>query len=167
MTRRAEISLLFDFFVTAQRVRRALAEGMASSGMRPDEYAVYSLLFDMGPLTATEMSELLSMPLSTVLDYLKAMNAADHLERSAHPSDGRALELRLSRQGVAAHRQAHDHWEVVRKRIEGGLSTPIGGVRRALRDLGDAAEGVDAPPARRRRASVGWPRPAALARARS
>src|SRR5690349_2780074 len=52
--RRADVSLLFDFFVVSQRLRRVLAEAMVEAGMRPDEYAVYSLLYDKGPLTATE-----------------------------------------------------------------------------------------------------------------
>jgi DNA-binding MarR family transcriptional regulator len=148
MTGRADISLLFDLFVTSQRVRRSLADAMAESGMRPDEYAVYSLLFDKGPLTATEMSDALGMPLTTVLDYVKAMSSAGHVDRMPHPSDGRALQLQLTRAGVAAHRRAHDHWEIVRKRIEGNLTMPIGQVRRALQALGDAAN-VVAMPARR------------------
>lgn len=136
---RADVSMLFDLFVAAQRVRRVLADGMAESGLRPDEYAVYSLLFEHGPLTATEMSELLGMPLTTVLDYLKAMNATGHLEKTPHPSDGRALQLRLSRAGVAAHKRAHDHWNVVRARLEDGLPMPIDQVRRALQALDEAA----------------------------
>jgi DNA-binding MarR family transcriptional regulator len=144
MAKRAEISLLFDLFVTSQRVRRVLSDAMAGSGMRPDEYAVYSLLFERGPITATEMSELLGMPLSTVLDYLKAINAARHLERTNHPGDGRALLLALNRRGIAAHTRAHDHWEVIRKRIEGALPIPIHQVRLALRALDDAAVGAAA-----------------------
>ena len=131
--------MLFDLFVAAQRVRRVLAEGMAKSGLRPDEYAVYSLLFEHGPLTATDMADQLGMPLTTVLDYLKAMTAAGHLDRTPDPSDGRALQLRLSRGGVAAQKRAHDHWNVVRVRLEGGLPIPIGQVRRALQALDEAA----------------------------
>jgi DNA-binding MarR family transcriptional regulator len=145
MTGRPDISLLFDLFVTSQRIRRILADAMAESGMRPDEYAVYSLLFDKGPLTATEMSEALGMPLTTVLDYVKAMSSDGHVDRMPHPADGRALQLHLTRSGVAAHRRAHDHWEVVRKQIEGNLSMPIGQVRRALQALGDAANVVAIP----------------------
>jgi DNA-binding MarR family transcriptional regulator len=137
---RAEISLLFDLFVTSQRVRRVLADAMANSGMRPDEYAVYGLLFEHGPLTATEMSELLGMPLSTVLDYLKAISSARHLARAPHPGDGRAQLLSLNRRGLAAHERAHAHWEPIRRRIEGSLRMPIQQVRDALRALDDAAQ---------------------------
>lgn len=145
MSKRADISLLFDLFVTAQRVRRVLSDGMAKSGLRPDEYAVYSLLFEDGPLTATEMSELMGMPLTTVLDYLRTMSSAGHLDRTPHPSDGRALELRLSRAGIAAQKRAHDHWEVVRKRLEGRLPMPIERIRLALQALDDAALSLSGP----------------------
>jgi DNA-binding MarR family transcriptional regulator len=149
---RAEISLLFDFFVTAQRLRRVLADGMAESGLRPDEYAVYSLLFEREPLTATQMAEYLGMPLTTVLDYIKSMTAAGHVVRTAHPFDGRATELSLSRAGARAHRRANAHWEVVRKQIEENLSIPIADVRRALHALDDAADSTRLAPKLRRAA---------------
>jgi DNA-binding MarR family transcriptional regulator len=138
--RRADVSLLFDFFVAAQRLRRVLTDGLEESGMRPDEYAVYSLLLEKGPLTATEMAELLGMPLTTVLDYLKEMTRAGHLVRTSHPFDGRAVQLSLNRSGLAAQRRANRHWEVVRRQIEENLSVPVGDIRRALRALDDSAE---------------------------
>lgn len=140
MPRRADVSLLFDLFVAGQRVRRVLADGMAGSGMRADEYAVYSLLFMYGPLTATEMARQLGLPLSTVLDYLKAIDSAGHLERVPHPRDGRAVQVALNSKGVAAHVRAHEHWEVVRKQVEGSLRMPKATVRAALQALDDAAE---------------------------
>jgi DNA-binding MarR family transcriptional regulator len=166
MPRRADISLLFDLFVTAQRVRRVLTDGMADSGMRPDEYAVSSLLFENGPLTATEMSELLGMPLTTVLDYLKAMSSAGHLERMPHPSDGRALQLRLSRSGVGAQKRANTHWEVVRKRLESSLPMPIDQVRRALQALDEAALRASDPLLQGSHRTLGGEGPAGLVRIR-
>ncbi len=124
MPKRADVSLLFDFFVTSQRLRRVLSDAMAESGMRPDEYAVYSLLLEKGPLTATEMAGFLGMPLTTVLDYV----------------NGRATQLSLNRSGVAAQKRANAYWEVVRKQIEEGLGLPIPAVRRALGALDDSAD---------------------------
>ena len=140
MPKRVDVSLLFDFFVTAQRLRRVLSDALAASGMRPDEYAVYSLLFDAGPLTATEMAGLLGMPLTTVLDYLKAMTAAGHVTRTSHPFDGRAVQLSLNRTGVAAHRRANKHWEIARREIEENLSMPVERIRRGLHALDQAVE---------------------------
>jgi DNA-binding MarR family transcriptional regulator len=139
MPRRADVSLLFDLFVVSQRVRRVLADGMAGSGMRADEYAVYSLLFVNGPLTATEMTQQLGLPLSTVLDYVRAIDEAGHLQRVPHPDDGRAVHLALNARGIAAQKRANRHWEVVRKEIEGSLQMPKSQVRAALAALDDAA----------------------------
>jgi DNA-binding MarR family transcriptional regulator len=137
---RADISLLYDFFVTAQRLKRVLADAMSESGLRPDEYAVYSLLLERGPLTATQMAEYLGMPLTTVLDYIRSMTAAGHVVRTAHPFDGRATELSLSRAGLRAQRRANAHWEVVRKQIEENLPVAIKDIRRALRALDDSVD---------------------------
>jgi DNA-binding MarR family transcriptional regulator len=134
-----EISLLFDFFVTSQRLRRVLTDALLDAGMRPDEYAVYSLLLERGPLTASEMAEMLGMPLTTVLDYVRSLDRAGHVVKTAHPFDGRATELSLSKSGLAAQRRANRHWEVVRKNIEGGLEVPVAQVRRSLRALDDSA----------------------------
>ena len=141
---RADISLLFDFFVTSQRIKRVLAEAMAPAGMKADEYAVYSLLFEKAPLTATQMAELLAMPLTTVLDYLRAMSDARHVERIPHPGDGRAVLLRLSPRGVSAHRRAHDHFDVVHQQVIRSLPVPVARVRAALNALDQAVEAVQA-----------------------
>ena len=151
MAKRADVSLLFDFFVVSQRLRRVLTAALAESGMRPDEYAVYSLLYEKGPLTATEMAELMAMPLTTVLEYLKAMTAAGHVVRTAHPFDGRATQLSLNRRGIAAQERAHAHWEVARRQIEEGLTMPVPKVRKALRALDDS---VSRSRLERRRSSI-------------
>ena len=80
--------MLFDLFALNQRLRRLLALALADAGLRADEYAVYSLLFDQGPLTATQMAVRMAMPLTTVLDYLRTMDARGHLRRARHPRDG-------------------------------------------------------------------------------
>jgi DNA-binding MarR family transcriptional regulator len=151
VAKRADVSLLFDFFVVSQRLRRVLTAALAESGMRPDEYAVYSLLYEKGPLTATEMAELMAMPLTTVLEYLKAMTAAGHVVRTAHPFDGRATQLSLNRRGIAAQERAHAHWEVVRRQIEERLTMPVPKVRKALRALDDS---VSRSRLERRRSSI-------------
>ena len=151
MPERADVSLLFDFFVTSQRLRRVLADAMSASGMRPDEYAVYSLLFEKAPLTATEMADFLAMPLSTVLDYLKEMTVAGHIVRSVHAFDGRAVQLSLSRSGIAAQKRANGYWEVVRRLIEENLDLPLERIRRALQAIDDSAAHADQALRRRER----------------
>jgi len=132
------ISLLFDLFVLNQRVRRLVATALAEVSLRGDEYAVYSLVFEQGPLTATEMARRLGMPLTTVLDYLRAMDGRGHLHRERHPRDGRAQQLSLTMEGIAEQRRTNKAWEVMRARLERSLPISQTEIRRALHALDDA-----------------------------
>lgn len=133
------ISLLFDLFVVNQHVRRLLGAALADAPLTADEYAVYGLLFEQGPLTATEMSKRLGMPLTTLLDYLRTMSSRRHLRRRPHPSDGRAQHLELTLTGVGAHRRTNEFWEAMRTQLELALEMPADDVRRALHALDQAA----------------------------
>jgi DNA-binding MarR family transcriptional regulator len=133
-----EVSLMFDLFVLNQHVRRLMAAALAEAPLRADEYAVYGLLFEQAPLTATEMARRMGMPLTTVLDYLSAMDDRRHLRREPHPRDGRAQQLSLTMAGVTAHRRTNRAWEVMRINLERSLPLPVNEVRRALHGLDDA-----------------------------
>lgn len=133
-----EISLLFDLFVLNQRVRRLMTAALADVGLRADEYAVYSLLFEQAPLTATEMARRMGMPLTTVLDYLRAMDDRRHLRRQRHPRDGRAQQVSLTMAGISEQRRTNRAWEVMRVNLEQSLLIPAKDVRRALQALDDA-----------------------------
>ncbi len=133
-----DISLLFDLFAVYQRVGGLVSLGLDGAGLSGDEYAVYSVLFDLGPLTATEMAGHLGMPLTTVLDYLRVMDRRRHIHRVPHPVDGRARQVRLSPQGLAAHRRAHAAWEQMASLVESSLALPVARVRQSLQALDDA-----------------------------
>jgi len=92
-------------------VRTLLTAAMRDSRLRPDEYAAYSVLFEAGPVTMTEMARELGMPVTTAADYVRAMQARGHLRRDAHPSDSRAYLLALTPAGKRAHRQANGFFE--------------------------------------------------------
>ena len=81
------------------------------AGLRPDEYAAYSVVFEMRTITLTEMAEQLAMPLTTVAEYVRAMTERGHLRRKQHPTDQRARLLTLSPAGLRAHRQASRAFE--------------------------------------------------------
>jgi DNA-binding MarR family transcriptional regulator len=133
-----DISLLFDLFAVYQRVGGVVALALDGAGLRGDEYAVYSVLFDLGPLTATEMAGHLGMPLTTVLDYLRVMDRRRHIVRVRHPVDGRARQIRLNPQGLAAHRRASAAWQRMADLIDASLALPVDRVRQSLQALDDA-----------------------------
>ncbi len=100
-------SLLFDLFAASQQVRSLLAEAMAGCGLRPDEYGVYSGLFEFGPVSPTELAALVGMAPTTLSNYLGEMRGRGHMVETPNPSDGRSRLLSLSADGRAAHKRAN------------------------------------------------------------
>ncbi len=136
------ISVLFDVFVVNQRLRSLLGAVMVDAGMRADEYAVYSLLFERGPLSPTQLASGLGMPLTTVLDYLREIQARGHASRRKNPADGRSYLVALNMAGVRAHRVANAFWEKARAMVEAGLGQDMPDVVAALRALDEAVAGA-------------------------
>jgi DNA-binding MarR family transcriptional regulator len=104
-------SLLFDVFVLGQRTRALVNAAMSDAGLRPDEYAAYSVVFELRTVTLTEMANGLAMPVTTVAEYVRAMSERGHLRRTTHPKDQRARLLALTPAGLRAHRQASRTFE--------------------------------------------------------
>jgi DNA-binding MarR family transcriptional regulator len=104
-------SILFDIFRVGQATRTLVAEAMQDAELRPDEYAAYSVVFEMGPITLTELSAQLAMPLTTLADHVRTMTERGHLRRKVHPMDQRAFLLALTPEGLRTHRRAARSFE--------------------------------------------------------
>ena len=110
--RHTTYSLFFDVFVLGQRVRELLAASMATSPLRPDEYAIYSVVFEDEAVSPTAMAAQLSMPLTTVVDAIRTMERRGHVRRIPNPRDGRSYLVVLTGDGLRAHADAHALFEV-------------------------------------------------------
>ena len=103
--RRMRSSLLFDLFAANQRVRSLLTAAMDGAGLKPDEYAVYSALFEFEPISPTEIATIVGMPPTTLSHYIRAMRERGHLDERRNPQDSRSRVLTLTvsgRQGAPA-----------------------------------------------------------------
>ena len=140
--RHRRISLLFDLFAASNRVRVLLRQAMANTDLRPDDYAIYSAVFKVGPLTISELAIVVGMPLTTVSDYVQAMASRGHARRSENPLDNRSVLVTLTDEGLAAHHAARISFAKVMNRLRRALPIPEQDVIRALHALDDAASQV-------------------------
>jgi DNA-binding MarR family transcriptional regulator len=138
LERRRRISVLFDVFTVGNRVRALLGQAMAGSGLRPDEYGVYSAVLQVGPLTISELAQVMGMPLTTVSDYVRAMTARGHALRSRNPADSRSYLVSLTEEGIAAHHRAMVAFVAAIDRVRAALPVPERDLARALHALDDA-----------------------------
>ena len=154
MARRARSSLLFDLFAASQQVKSLLAAAMADAGMRADDYAVYSALFEFEPLTPTELGRVVGMPATTASHYVRAMRERGDLRETRNPSDSRSRMLELSATGRTAHRRASLAFEEAYRRFVARIADPED-ARQALLEIEEAAAAALAELAREANAQTG------------
>ncbi len=133
------LSPLYYLNVAGREVRALLATAMEGSPLTPDDYAVYSLLFEVGPISATQLSREAGMPLTTALDLVRTLERRGHLIRRRDPRDQRAMSVRLSPAGLTAQREAERFFTEADRRLRRALGRDSAEASRLLVALADAA----------------------------
>ena len=135
----SHLSLLFHLFAAEQRVRTLLTNAMADCGLRADEYAVYSVLFDEGPHAPTDVAKRVGMPPTTMSHYVRAMLERGHVEREIVASDRRSYWLRLTESGFAAHAKASRAFAEADRRFMAAFGAGEPDALAVLASIGQAA----------------------------
>ena len=147
------ISLPFDIFELSTRLGTYLGRALEGTGVRPAEYAVYSLMLEAGPRTPSELAAMLGMPLSTMSTYLGAMLGRGDAKRIPNPSDGRSVRVVLTDRGRGVVRTVNPPFTRAVAALEANLDSPVGDVREVLRGVLEAIERADTELATERNAS--------------
>ena len=95
------LSLLYQAWLLTQASREFMRHALAGSGMRGDEYGLYSYLFANGPRTLSQAARDLGEPVTTLAAVLGPLIDAGDVVRRAHPRDRRAKLLELTDAGRA------------------------------------------------------------------
>jgi DNA-binding MarR family transcriptional regulator len=136
----SQLSLLFELFAVEQRVGALVGAAMADCGLRPDQYAVYSVLFDEGPASPSEVARRVGMPVTTMSHYTRAMLERGHARRRQDPADRRSFRLELTAAGSAAHGRASRAFAEADSRFMAALTIRPAQARRTLEALAVAAD---------------------------
>ena len=81
----SRLSLLFELYAASRSAGELLRAAMVDSPLTPEEYAVYSVLFDEGPHAPTELARRAGMPPTSMSHFVRAMLERGHAERAAYP----------------------------------------------------------------------------------
>lgn len=137
------ISLPFEIFTASQRLGTYLDRALEGTGIRPAEYAVYSLMLEAGPRTPSELAAMLGMPLSTLSTYLGAMLARRDAKRIPNPADGRSVRVVLTDRGRGVVRTVNPPFTRAVVALETNLDRPVADVRSVLIGIVEAIDRAD------------------------
>ena len=87
-TRRATLTIISRFI-----------ERMADFDLRPVDFSVLSLIGHNPGITSRELCSALNILPPNMVGFLKAFERRDLIERTPHPTDGRAMGLSLTQNG--------------------------------------------------------------------
>jgi DNA-binding MarR family transcriptional regulator len=134
------LSLPFDLFALSSRVGAYLDRALDGTGLKPVEYAIYSLMLEAGPRTPSELAAALGVPPSTMSGYLRPMLERGDARRLPNPADGRSFRVELTEQGLQAQRRVEPAFSVADLAILARLDRPPDEVRATLAAIADAIE---------------------------
>ena len=141
--RQPRISLLFQVFKTNQLARTYVRRVLDEATMRGDDFAVYSLLYVMGPASPLVVADGLGMPATTLSGYLAKLEERGHLARRPHPSDGRSHLVALTPAGEAAFSAQRATFSAGLRRLERALGGGDERIYEALEALQDALRAAE------------------------
>jgi len=104
-------SVFLEVYALGQAVRQLLVAMLADGPLTPEEYAIYSVVFEAESITPTEMGRRLGLPKTTVMERLRLMEERAHVGHLPHPRDGRSYRVVLTAAGLVAHRRANQLFE--------------------------------------------------------
>jgi DNA-binding MarR family transcriptional regulator len=74
----SRLSLLFELYAASRAAGELVQAAMADAPLSPEEYAVYSVLFDEGPHAPTELARRSGMPPTSMSHFVRAMFERGH-----------------------------------------------------------------------------------------
>ena len=112
---------------------------MVDSPLTPEEYAVYSVLFDEGPHAPTELARRSGMPPTSMSHFVRAMFERDHAKRAPSEEDRRSYRIVLTDAGLRAHAASSAAFAEADERFVRALAIDEEEARAVLRGIGSAA----------------------------
>jgi DNA-binding MarR family transcriptional regulator len=135
----SRLSLLFEVFAASRQIGQLLASAMASSPLTPEEYAVYSVLFDEGPHAPTELARRTGMPPTSMSHFVRGMLERGHAERAPDPADRRSYRIVLTPAGLEVHGAAAQAFAEADQRFTRALAADEEEARAILSAIQSAA----------------------------
>jgi DNA-binding MarR family transcriptional regulator len=114
---------------------RVVARHLQEAGVSGEQLALLSLIATVEPITPTALAAELGVPLTTLADALRRLDARGELERSPNPADQRSHLVRLSEAGRARLEAVEPSLRKAAAELSAELRLSDAEVEQALEDL--------------------------------
>jgi DNA-binding MarR family transcriptional regulator len=143
-------TVLLQLWTAAHMAERLVDEHLQRLGVSDEQFALLSLIGLYGPVTPTALATRMGVPLTTLADAVRRLDARGEIERLPNPEDGRSHLLTLSAAGQARRKAAHPgvvgSVEDVRKHLELSLEEVEAAMDDVHRALQEAVAGLERHP---------------------
>ena len=112
-----------------------VARHLQEAGVSGEQLALLSLIATVEPITPTALAAELGVPLTTLADALRRLDARGELERSPNPADQRSHLITLSGEGRARLEAVEPQLRKAADELSAELRLPPDEVSEALDDL--------------------------------
>jgi len=141
-----QLTTLFNAYALHRAIGGLLEATMATSPLDPSDYALYSLIRDQPDQSPTELARRMTMPLTTMSDWLATLERRGHVARARKPTDRRSHGVSLTPAGRDVQEAAmadfgrayllfRNHLTVPESEVLAALAAAIAAVQRAHDEL--------------------------------
>ena len=123
---------------------RVVARHLQEAGVSGEQLALLSLIATVEPITPTALAAELGVPLTTLADALRRLDARGELERSPNPADQRSHLITLSGEGRRRLEAVEPELRKAADELSAELRLPPDEVSKALDDLHGALRAASA-----------------------
>lgn len=128
-------NLLIDIWLVSALTYRLVDQLLEDTPLSADEFALYGLLGDLGPVTAAQLARWTGLPPTTLSNLIRRCEQRGELTKVPNPEDGRSQLLTLSDRGMDLyHKLVPRLFEAVGA-LHAALSPSDTSTRLALQDL--------------------------------
>lgn len=135
-------NILVDVWLASLLGERLVDDLLSGTPLSTDEFALYGLIVDLGPVTATQLSRWTGLPPTTLSTLVRRCEARGELTKVVNPSDRRSSHLALSEHGMALYRGCLVPFVDALAALRAAMPTPEATLRLALADLDQALRTV-------------------------
>jgi DNA-binding MarR family transcriptional regulator len=140
-----EPNLFLQFFLAGQPIRRLIEQAIRDSGLSANEYAVFSAIEELEPVTPADIARVIGAPRPTLTTQIDHLIRLGLVRRQPHRRDKRSYTLRLTARGRRVKLEAGRGLLAAERALDTALEGESGETTAMLGRLRTAAEAAVEP----------------------